>query len=63
MSSGAAAGARRVWVLNLDAEHELEAPRGYAPTRRLAAIVARQRARLVGSLVGPLDLVLTEEEL
>ncbi|MDF1800175.1 MAG: hypothetical protein P1V81_13430 [Planctomycetota bacterium] len=48
---------RRAWVLNLDAEHELEARGSYAPTRRLADIVARQSGRLLGSLVPPGDLV------
>lgn len=52
----------RVWVLNLDAEHELEAGRGYAPTRHLAAIVARESRRLIGSLVAPGDLVLGPDE-
>ncbi|MBL8861711.1 MAG: hypothetical protein JNK02_06825 [Planctomycetes bacterium] len=50
----------RAWVLNLDAEHELEARGSYAPTERLRAIVARQSARLVGPLVSPHDVVLTE---
>jgi hypothetical protein len=48
----------RAWVLNLDAEHELEARGRYQPTRHMLEIVARQRARLVGSLVGPGDVVL-----
>jgi len=48
----------RVWLLNLDAEHELEAARAYAPTKELAAIVARESRRLVGTLVRPGDLVL-----
>jgi hypothetical protein len=45
-------------VLNLDAEHELEARGRYQPTQRMLAIVARQRTRLLGSLVGPQDVVL-----
>lgn len=53
----------RVWVLNLDAEHELEAGRGYAPTQHLRAIVARESRRLVGGLVAPGDIVLAEGEL
>ncbi len=53
----------RVWVLNLDAEHELEAGRGYAPTERLREIVARERRRLFGNLVAPGDIVLGEDEL
>jgi hypothetical protein len=51
------------WVLNLDAEHELEVGRAYAPSRHLGAIVARERTRLLGNLVGPQDVVVTEEEL
>jgi hypothetical protein len=51
------------WVLNLDAEHELEAGPRYQPTRHVAAIVARERARLAGNLVGPDDVVVTEDEL
>ncbi len=51
----------RAWVLNLDAEHELEAARSYAPTQALRAIVRRERARLVGSLVRPGDVVLDDE--
>ena len=50
------------WILNLDAEHELEAPRAYAPTGRLRAIVAAQRATLLGSLVPIGDLVLEARE-
>jgi hypothetical protein len=52
--------APRAWVLNLDAEHELEAPRNYQPTRHLAAIVERERTRLFGALVGPHDVLVTE---
>lgn len=49
------------WVLNLDAEHELEVGTHYAPTRHLREIVARESRRLLGSLVGPGDVVVTEE--
>ena len=49
------------WILNLDAEHELESGRGYSPTARLREIVALQSRQLLGSLVGPLDRVLTLE--
>ena len=51
------------WVLNLDAEHELEAPRGWQPTDRLRSIVRAQRERLRGALVGPRDVVLEEDDL
>jgi len=54
--------APRVWLLNLDAEHELEAARAYAPTKELAAIVARESLRLLGTLVRPGDLVLGPDE-
>lgn len=50
----------RAWVLNLDAEHELAVGRGYTPTRRIAAVVARERRRLVGLLVAPGDVVLDD---
>jgi len=53
----------RAWVLNLDAEHELEALRSYTPTDRLREIVARESRRLVGPLVAPHDVVVTEEDL
>jgi hypothetical protein len=45
-------------VLNLDAEHELEARGRYQPTQHVLAIVERERKSLVGSLVGPQDVVL-----
>jgi len=50
----------RLWVLNLDAEHELEAGRGYQPTQRMHELVAAQSRRLRGVLVGPDDAVVTE---
>jgi hypothetical protein len=53
----------RVWVLNLDAEHELEAGPRYTPTNALRAIVLRERQRLFGTLVAPGDVVLDEREL
>jgi len=53
----------RAWVLNLDAEHELAAGRRYAPTRHVAALVERESARLIGALVRPGDVVVTEEGL
>lgn len=53
----------RAWVLNLDAEHELEARRSYAPTDHMRAIVARESRRLIGPLVAAHDVVVTEEEL
>ncbi|HUR26675.1 MAG TPA: hypothetical protein VM509_00695 [Planctomycetota bacterium] len=54
-------GGRRAWVLNLDAEHELEARGNYAPTLHLKALVARESARLVGQLVAHGDVIVTEE--
>lgn len=55
--------APRAWVLNLDAEHELEARSTYAPSDRVRAIVAKQSAHLVGPLVAAGDVVVTEEGL
>ena len=55
--------APRVWVLNLDAEHELEAGQRYAPTQHLRRVVARESQRLLGTLVPPGDIVVTEEQL
>jgi len=49
----------RAWVLNLDAEHELEGGPRYAPTRRLRSIVERESRRLLGTLVAPGDVVLS----
>jgi len=51
----------RAWVLNLDAEHELEARMHYAPTLHLKALVARESPRLLGQLVGVDDVVVTED--
>jgi hypothetical protein len=51
----------RAWVLNLDAEHELECGPRYAPTQHLAALVARASRPLLGTLVLPGDVILTEE--
>lgn len=53
----------RAWVLNLDAEHEFESRGRYQPTRHVLAIVARERTRLLGALVGPQDVVLGMDEL
>ncbi len=63
MSDRASSAAPRAWVLNLDAEHEFEIGRTFQPSRHLREIVLRERARLLGNLVGPQDVVLTEEEL
>src|SRR5512139_194140 len=38
------------WVLNLDAEMEMARPKGYTPSRRVRAEVARARLALVGLL-------------
>lgn len=53
----------RAWVLNLDAEHELEARRSYAPTLHLQRIVERESARLAGALVGRNDVIVSEAQL
>jgi hypothetical protein len=52
----------RAWVLNLDAEHELEARHRYTPTRHLRAIVELERRSLLGTLVGPKDVVLIPDD-
>jgi hypothetical protein len=52
----------RAWVLNLDAEHELETRGSFTPGRRLRALVARERRRLLGNLVAPGDVVLTDAD-
>ena len=51
---------RVAWVLNLDAEEELAARHRYEPTRHLHEIIAREGARLAGSLVEPGDIVVDE---
>ena len=51
--------APRAWVLNLDAEHELERPRGYTRSDRLEAIVRHQSRRPLGTLAGAQELVPT----
>ena len=55
--------APRAWVLNLDAEHELERGSGYTPTRHMRSIVERERRRLLGPLVAPGDVLVTEAAL
>lgn len=54
---------RLAWVLNLDAEHELEHGRTFTPSNHLRELVARESRRLSGSLVGPHDIVLDERDL
>ena len=49
------------WVLNLDAETELEVGSRYAPTRRLLEIVTYQSGDLRGTLVGDEDVILGPE--
>ncbi len=46
------------WVLNLDAEHELETRGSYSPSLQRLALVRRERRRLLGSLVQPGDVLL-----
>lgn len=55
--------ARRVWVLNLEAEHELESAGRFTPGRHLRGIVERESRRLLGGLVHEDDLVLDERTL
>lgn len=63
MSAASRDSLPRAWVLNLDAESELAAAQRYAPTAHLRAIVERERTRLVGSLLRPGDVLVTEESL
>lgn len=51
----------RAWVLNLDAEQELARGRHATPSRRLSALVAVQQRRLLGPLVFPGDVLVSEE--
>jgi len=53
---------RFAWVLNLDAEHELEVVRPFTPSDHLRALVERESRRLIGTLVGPNDIVLDERD-
>ncbi|MFT5464909.1 MAG: uncharacterized ferritin-like protein (DUF455 family), partial [Planctomycetota bacterium] len=52
----------RAWVLNFDAEHELEARSNYAPSKRLLSILKTQATRLQDSLLRPGDIVLVDGE-
>ena len=54
---------RRAWVLNLDAEHELEGGTRYTPSRHLHSIVRRERGHLLERLLRPGDVLVTEEDL
>ena len=51
------------WVLNLDAEHELETVGAYTPSTHMRSVVAAQQRKLVGTLLGPDDVLLTEANL
>lgn len=51
----------RAWVLNLDAESELEVAGAFTPDANLRGIVAREQRRLLGNLVTPGDLVLAQD--
>jgi hypothetical protein len=53
---------RLAWVLNLDAEHELEHGRTFTPSDHLRSLVARESRRLIGSLVLEHDVVLDESD-
>ena len=49
-----------VWVLNLDAEAELERPRGYRPSAATLERIARYEAVAARALLGPADEVFRE---
>ena len=51
------------WVLNLDAEHELETVGAYTPSAHMRSVVAAQQRKLLGTLLGPDDILLTEANL
>ncbi len=53
---------RLAWVLNLDAEHELEHGRTFTPLNHVRVLVARESRRLIGSLVAEHDVVLDESD-
>ncbi len=53
----------RCWVLNLDAEHELETVGAYTPSAHMRSVVAAQQRKLLGTLLGPDDILLTEANL
>jgi len=53
----------RCWVLNLDAEHELETVGAYTPSTHMRSVVAAQQGKLIGTLLGPDDVLLTEANL
>lgn len=55
--------ARRVWVLNLDAETELETRGSFTPSVALQRTVAAQQRQLIGTLLTPEDVLLTRENL
>jgi hypothetical protein len=55
-------GPRFAWVLNLDAEHELECAHSFTPSEHLRELVARESQRLIGSLVASGDIVLDERD-
>jgi uncharacterized ferritin-like protein (DUF455 family) len=46
------------WVLNLDAEHELEVRGPFTPSQHLRDLVAREQRRVLPGLVEPGDIVL-----
>ena len=54
--------APRAWILNLDAENELDASGHYTPTAHMHAIVERERERLLATLLAPGDVLLTESD-
>lgn len=52
----------RVWLLNLDADREMERPLGYVPTVSMVAGMSAWRASLRASLCGLQDYVLDEDD-
>ena len=54
------AAGRLAWVLNLDADLELAAPRGYTPTKGVRDAMAKFVPLLARSLLGPEDLLVDD---
>ncbi len=50
------------WLLNLDADHELQKPLGYLPNKKVIALVRQMRERIV-ALVRPEDVIVGDAAL
>lgn len=52
---------RRIWILNLDAELELETIGSYTRSEHMQRVVNNQQQQLIGTLVAPTDVILTAQ--